>query len=565
MEKKKRFDLKEIKNELIWMYKYVKKFRGRLLLLLVFNAVSGVLSVATATLSKPLVNCVTGVEPISKLKWVIPLMVGSFAINMLIGAMTSKISLKVNLNLGYQMRQDVFEKIMFSDWQKLTTYHSGDLLNRMTSDANSVVGTIVDVLPSVVAIAVRFIFAAAVMMYYDATMGIIALIICPISALMIRFLGKKLREFNRRSQEALSENQSFIQESIQNVMIIKSFGLSDVFNKKLKKIQRKHYELSMEKNNFSIFLKIGFSIIYQMASYTTLGYGAYKLYTRSISVGEFTSFMSLINQIQSPLVSLLQILPTAITATSSAGRIIELLELPDEVPCGCNQLKLSDSISLELKNVDFAYVDGKMVLENVSLKANKGKITALIGESGGGKTTIIRLLLGLINAQNGEVVLNENTKASPSTRFLFSYVPQGNTLFSGTIEDNLRLVNPDAEESEMIEALESACALEFVKALPNGLKTVIGERGIGLSEGQAQRIAIARALLRKAPIILLDEVTSALDIETEKKVLENINNSLSGKTCIVITHRTTVFEICDRIYRIKDKKASLAQFVASEM
>lgn len=562
---KDKYNVKEIKEELRWMFRYVNDYRGKLALILVINAVGGILSVVTATLSKPLIDCVTGTEPIETLRWVIPVMLGSFIFNLLMGAVGSRLGLDISLKLSYQMKQDIFEKIMVSDWQKLNKYHSGDLLNRMTSDASAVIGVIVDVLPSAVSILVRFIFAVIVMLCYDATMGVIALILCPISAIMIRVLGRKLREFNRRSQEALSENQSFIQESIQNSMIIKSFGLSGVFSNKLKVIQKKHYELSMEKNNFSIMLKIGFSVLYQLASYATLGYGAYRLYTKSISMGEFTSFMSLISQIQSPLVALLQVLPVAITATSSAGRIIEILQLPTEKSYEPNGLKQSDSISLELQNVSFAYDDGKNVLENVSLEASAGKITALIGESGGGKTTIIRLFLGLINAQSGEVLLNGNTKASPDTRRLFSYVPQGNTLFSGTIEENLKLADPDATEQEMLDALECACALDFVRELPDGIKTVIGEKSMGLSEGQSQRIAIARALLRKAPIILLDEVTSALDIETERKVLENINSSLSGKTCIVITHRTTVFEICDKIYRIKEHKASLADSYASEV
>jgi ABC-type multidrug transport system fused ATPase/permease subunit len=503
-----------------------------------------------------LINAVTGSIPLSSLGWIIPVITGSFALSLAIRSVTSKISVRTSTKLNNLMRQDVFDHAMGADWQSVSEYHSGDLLNRMTGDVSSIVSTVMDTLPGFVSLIVRLVAAFLVIMRFDSSMGLIILLIFPVAIVLAQLVGRKLRKFDTMMRERMSKSQSFIQESLQNIMIIKSFGLENLFMGRLKKHQKDLYDIALEKNSFAVKLQVLFSVLYQIASYAVMFWGAYRLYNHAITFGDYTAFISLAGQIQSPLVMLITMLPAAITSTSSAERLITLFGIKPEEQPPENEQSINN-YSIELKQVNFAYNKGGAVLEDVSLLLPSGQITALIGPSGEGKTTLIRLFLGLIQPQSGTVLIGETLSPSGTTRPLFAYVPQGNTLFSGSIRENLLLGSPDAAESELRKALEQACALEFVEKLPQGMDTNLGEKGLGLSEGQAQRIAIARALLRKAPFVLLDEATSALDMETEQRILANIQTELKARTCVVITHRVTAFDLCHKIYRIKDKSASL--------
>lgn len=549
---------KNLKTELKWIFRYVNNFKLSIFIITLIGVFSSLISVFSTSLSKYLINCVTGAMPADNLKWIIPVMVLSFIVMMVVNSLQSKMSFSVSLKLTYKMKQDIFESAMFADWQQLNKYHSGDLVSRMTSDVSAIVSLIVNVLPSIISLIVRIAAALSVIMYFDFTMGIIVLIASPFVLIATTLLGKKIRKLNLQSQEAHSKSQSFTQESFQNIMVIKSFNLSKIFSQKLRVLQDEHFKVSNEKNNFSITLGIIFSVVYQIISYSTLGWGAYRLYTKAISFGDFTAFLSLVSQVQSPLSAIVSMIPTAINATSSASRILEILELSRENDSDEECSDLGDDTSIRFKNVFFSYEDGSEVLENVNITASSGKVTALIGPSGSGKTTLIRMLLGLVTPVSGEILIGLDRAVSVSTRKFFSYVPQGNTLFSGTIAENLRMTNPTASDEELIESLKIACAWEFVEKLPQKLDFVLSERGIGLSEGQCQRISIARAFLKKSKILLLDEATAALDIETEENILQNISENLNGRTCIVITHRSTVFRLCEKIYKVKNKEVFLS-------
>ncbi|MDR1564522.1 MAG: ABC transporter ATP-binding protein/permease [Oscillospiraceae bacterium] len=554
----KNIELKTVWKDLKWIFKYVKSFRFPLIVIILLDALGSLTSVASATISKYLINAVTGDIPLSALGWIIPVITGSFAVSLIIRSVTSKISVRTSTKLNNLMRQDVFDHALSADWQSVSEYHSGDLLNRMTGDVSSIVSTVMDTLPGFVSLIVRLVAAFFVILRFDASMGLIILLICPVAVVLAQLVGRKLRKFDTMMRERMSKSQSFIQESLQNIMIIKSFGLENLFMGRLKKHQKDLYDIALEKNSFAVKLQVLFSVLYQLASYSVMFWGAYRLYNHAITFGDYTAFISLAGQIQSPLVMLITMLPSAITSTSSAERLITLFGIKPEEPPPENEQPINN-YSIELKQVNFAYNKGETVLENVSLLLPSGQITALIGPSGEGKTTLIRLFLGLIQPQSGTILIGETLSPSGATRPLFAYVPQGNTLFSGSVRENLLLGSPDAEESELRKALKQACALEFVEKLPQGMDTNLGEKGLGLSEGQAQRIAIARALLRKAPFVLLDEATSALDMETEQRILANIQAELKSRTCIVITHRVTAFDLCHKIYRIKGKSASLVK------
>lgn len=307
-----------------------------------------------------------------------------------------------------------------------------------------------------------------------------------------------------------------------------------------------------------------------LVSYAAYGWGIYRVWSGAISYGSMTMFLSLSGTLTGTLHNLTSLIPTAIGLTTSAGRLMDIVEMPredyshdDEVEAFWQKYR-SQGIGLKICEMDYAYQTGNQVFRQASLEAYPHEIIALVGPSGEGKTTMIRVMLSLVQSQGGEAFLiggqepdssrTERMALTPSTRKLFSYVPQGNTMFSGTIVENMRNVKQDATDEEIVEALKLSCAWDFVERLPDGIYSEIKERGGGFSEGQAQRLSIARALLRKSPILLLDEATSALDVATERKVLKNIMQDSYPRACVVTTHRPTVLEACTRVYAIRDKK-----------
>ena len=308
------------------------------------------------------------------------------------------------------------------------------------------------------------------------------------------------------------------------------------------------------------------STVALLVSYASYGWGIYRVFSNAISYGTMTMFLSLSGTLTGTLHNLTSLVPTIIALTTSAGRLMDIIEMPredysqNEAVDEFFQTHKSEGISLYVN----AYNHGTQVVKGASLEAHPHEVVALVGPSGEGKTTMIRLILSLMRSQCGSAELGSSRKGyssdtdtiplTPSTRKLFSYVPQGNTMFSGTIAENMRNVKPDATEEEIIDALKSSCAWDFVEKLPDGIYSKIKERGGGFSEGQAQRLSIARALLRHSPILLLDEATSALDVATERKVLQNIMADVYPRTCIVTTHRPSVLNICERVYAIRDKK-----------
>jgi ABC-type bacteriocin/lantibiotic exporter with double-glycine peptidase domain len=308
-----------------------------------------------------------------------------------------------------------------------------------------------------------------------------------------------------------------------------------------------------------------------LVSYFSYGWGIYRVWSGAITYGTMTMFLGLSGTLTGTLSSLTSLVPTAIALTTSAGRLMDIVEMPREDYSGEDEVfrfarqNRQKGIGLQIRDMSYGYQNGTEVFAHADLEAYPGEIVALVGPSGEGKTTMLRLLLSLMPVQGGSAAVcaadpehaGEKLPLGPATRKLFSYVPQGNTMFSGTIAENMRNGKPDATDEEIIEVLKLSCAWEFVERLPEGIHSRIGERGCGFSEGQAQRLSIARALLRRSPILLLDEATSALDVAIERRVLRNIMHDDAPRTCIVTTHRPTVLQLCTRVYAIRDKKCTV--------
>ena len=423
-----------------------------------------------------------------------------------------------------------------------------------------VANTILTFLPNVVTTLISFGGAFVIVVQHDPWMALIALMGAPISFLTSRYSAKRMRDFQRENQNVASDRTVFDQETFQNLQFIKAFGMIDRVTEKFHRIQQETVDLSLKQNRFQQSMTIATSLVGQAVGYACYGFAAYRLWQGEISYGTMTMFVSMAGSLRGSFSGILGLMPMVIRAGISAERIMEITSLPrdsmedKEEADAIREESHTSGVYVRMEDVDFAYEEEKWIYRDASFRAEPGEIVALIGPSGQGKTTTLNLLLGLYHPQKGGIRVGNpggrELKASSSTRCMFSYIPQGNTMFSGTIADNMRMVKPEATDEEIREALEAACAWEFVEKLDQGMDTEVRERGTRFSEGQKQRLSIARALLADAPVMILDEATSALDVATERRVLRRIIKKEPNRTVIVAAHRPSVFSMCSRVYEV---------------
>lgn len=553
--------IKQMWEEFKWMFSYGKNYKKEIIFYTLLGIFSTVMSLVSAVASKELINIVTGIQTDRAAEMAI-LMVSMSLFSLLFGQIMSRITLKINIRIQNDIQADIFDKIIGVNWLDLTKYHSGDLLNRFGSDVGTVAGSAIGWVPNLIISLFNFFATMSLIMYYDPMMMILSVINAPVMLLASKLLMKKMRDHNKLVKEMNSEMMSFQTETFSNVDSIKSFGLVDLFSRRLKGFQERYKNVNLDYNLYTIKANLLLSLIGMVINFSYYGWAVYRLWSGAINYGEMTLFLTQSSRMSSAFSQVVSIIPSTVSSTISAGRLMEIVKLPKEennVETSNYLDKISsEGFSIELDDVFFSYVENQKVLVSSSMNANPGEIVALVGPSGEGKTTLIRMFLGLITPASGKASLKDyqgnKYTLDASTRHLFAYVPQGNTIFSGTIAENLRMVKEDATDEEIIQALKSACAWDFVEKMDEGINSKIGARGKGLSEGQAQRIAIARAILRDAPLLLLDEATSALDVVTERKVLNNIIINHPNKTCIVTTHRPSVLNMCQRVYRVMDTK-----------
>lgn len=546
----------EIIDDWKWIFTYSARYKGVIVFYLILGIISTTLGLVGSVASKYLIDIITGHDT-GKLWIIIAVMVGSTVFSLVFGSLLSRINAKISIDINNDIQADIFDKIVDADWLALNNYSNGDILNRFNGDIGTVSGNAISWLPSIVLAIYNFVATFCVILYYDWVMALFAFGTAPLMLLMSRFVIKKQRDYNKKMREMSSEVMAFEVDTFYNFDTIKSFGIAPLYSKKLRWWQKKFKDISLKYNLFSIKTNIVMSVMGSIVQFAAFGYCLFRLWTNGITYGTMTLFLQQKSKLSSAFSSVVSIIPSFLNSSVSAHRIRELVELPREVHIS-ESSKMDefseDGFIVKMENTNFAYKEGTQVITNSDFIARPGEIVALVGPSGEGKTTMIRLILGLIRPQEGDVLLEaangEKVPMNTETRHLFAYVPQGNTILSGTIAENMRMVKEDATDEEIIEALKEACAWDFVEKLPDTINTNIGERGRGLSEGQAQRIAIARAVLRNSPILLLDEATSALDVTTERTVLKNIVRQHPNKTCIVTTHRPSVLNLCQRVYRV---------------
>lgn len=541
-----------------WIWEYTKPFIPQLALLMMFDFLATLFSVGMAVIGKELIDNATNGN-LSELGSIVVMYVIVILAAQGLGIISNLVAVVVYEKFGFGIRKKVYRRILDTTWIDISKYHTGDLMTRLTSDVGAVSDGISSTIPTIIRLLVELIVTFFTLAYFDLRLALFALLVAPVAMAASVILGRKLKYLTIKVQQTESKYRSFMQESLANILIEKSFCLEDYSEDRLTKLRDERIYWVFKKNRTNMYASAAMGLSFQLGYIVAFVWGAICIANKTITYGTMTVFLQLVNRIQAPVINLAQLVPRLITMMASAGRIIEIQQLPKEEYTG--EIICPEHIGVRIKDISFGYTD-EMVLENASIEFRPGEFTAIVGKSGIGKTTLVRLIMAFTKNMKGDISFynqkGESMKASPDARNFIAYVPQGNTLFSGTIRENILMGRKDATEQEIMEALESAAATDFIKELPEGIDTVIGEKGVGISEGQAQRISIARALVRKAPVLILDEATSSLDEKTELRVLEGIRHWNPAPTCLLITHRRSVLQYCDKEVQIIDKKMGYA-------
>lgn len=558
--------MKERKNKgndresLKWILAISKPQLPAIILIIIGNAIWAVFGTVTALFSKEIVNSATFGNRNKMFFFIGTYLFVSLAL-LLVHTFMRYLTEKCKAKLEILFRNRIFDKMLAKSYPKLSEHHTGDLVNRMTGDIGVISDAATTIVPQVVMMAVRLIFAMTVLILMQWQFAIVFTIGGLIMFVCSRIFKGKVQKYHKDMQQADGRMRSFWQEIFENLVVIKAFAAEKKSVDRSDALMNDHYKFRMKRSVIGSLSMLGTAAVVRIGHIFAIGYGAFKLFLKQMDYGTLTALTQLVGQVQQPFASMSGIMPKYYAALSSAERLMEIEELDSDSLDGerADAKELYGKMKyIDVRDVDFSYDDDNNVLKDCSCRINKGDFVSITGMSGIGKSTLFKILMDIYPKSKGEAVFvaeNGETEVNGLTRTMFAYVPQGNMLFSGTLKDNLIfMTDKDAVTEEKIEdALKCACAEDFVDGLPSGLDTVIGENGVGLSEGQIQRISMARAILSDAPIMLLDEATSALDEPTEGKLLENLKN-MTDKTCVIVTHRRKALDICNRHFVIDNKK-----------
>ena len=564
--------LQEIADQISWMYKYLKSNLFGLILYTVIGLTSTLTVLISSLVSRDMVDIITG-HNTGKLAKTFIIMISVTLLSTFLSQLSAFISAKISLRVEAQIKSQLFDEIMSIEWESLMKYKAGELSARWGGDASRIATGVLNTIPNLIINLFRFFSALIVVIKNDASFVAFALLGVPLSFLISRMSLRSLQKNNMSSLAVSAGLSSFNQEAFSNIQTVKAFDMVSLYSKRIREFQKEYANAQLKYQKATIINNIILTIVSLLVTYSAQGWGIYKVWSGAITYGTMTMFLALSNTLSATVNTLLNMIPNTISVANAARRLMDLTSLPKEDYSKRDEVKAfferhkSDGVGIAIRDVSYSYPKSDIVFGNVFAEAHPHEVVAFVGPSGEGKTTMLRYILSIIRAQNGKGYIcagdstpengGECVEMSASARQLFAYVPQGNTMFSGTIASNMRNVKEDATDEEIIEALKLACAWRFVEKLPDGINSEIMERGGGFSEGQSQRLSIARALLRKSPILLLDEATSALDIATEREVLKNIMCDNYPRTCIVTTHRPSVLNVCSRVYSISDKKCTV--------
>lgn len=527
-----------------------KGFRGRITLIILIGLAEVAFSLAFVWYSKLIIDTATGVREGELLSYAI-LLVILIILQILFRLFDIRMRRMTEVRMGNAIRYSVFSHLLYTRWQELSSMHSGDMITRIIKDTDDVIEMMVTAIPLTIVATTQFAGAVVLLYILDPILALILGVGMPLLGIFSKLYYTHMRKYSLEVKESESMITSMVGESLLNQVVIRSFEQQENQLNRLDKLQSKLHESVHKRTNVSIFANLMMGLTFNGGYITAFLWSTYGLAKDTVTFGMVTAYLQLVSRIQRPLFNLIRLLPSIVSAKTAVERLIFLtgFKLEDNE----NKILLEGNVTLKIENLTFAYSeDTNPVLSDFSMVVKPGTMVAVMGETGVGKTTLLRLLLALIKPDSGNITIEDESQVatvSESTRSNFVYVPQGGSLFSGTIRENLLLGNEEADDDELSRVLHIASA-EFVFELPDGLYTVLGENGSGLSEGQAQRVAIARSLLRPGKILLLDEATSALDNETEHRFLKNLKSEIGDRTVLFITHHAEIASYCDYQYNL---------------
>lgn len=543
-------------NYIRWFFNEVRQCRWSYALVLLCQILMVAFALGYVWLSKRLVDvAILHFKGVPDEKYGLAVYAAAFlALSMIrpgIVAVKSYYQSKISVSMANRIRLRLFDDLLHLKNEYSRKYHTGDMLNRLQVDVSTVSNTFCSVVPNLFWAGLQFLAAFVYLLQIDARLAWILVLIIPIAIFGGRYVMYRVRNLTLDIRKSDSEVEAHIQESVQHIMLLQILEYTEASSEDLEELQLDNYEKNMRRAKFSVFARTLIAFSFTIGYAVAFLWGIYGIAGGVVTYGALTAILQLVGQVQRPLVQVSEQLPTLMHCTASIDRIEEIEKLPLESSDEQHFLRGTAGVSVE--NLSFRYSDGvDDIFTNFSFDFVPGSKTSIVGPTGRGKSTLIKLMLSLLSPTKGSVSIysaDEKVRASESTRCNLVYVPQGNTLFSGTIRENLQMGDPHATDSQMKEALYTAAA-DFVMELPSGLDTQCFESGGGLSEGQAQRIAIARALLRPGSILLLDEFSSALDNATEDLLLQRLTAKLNTRTMIFITHRGRVIDYCDSVLRL---------------
>ena len=533
------------RKTLLWIYGKTKKRLWYIAVLAVANIVIAALATVFALQCRSVIDSAVagnfqGLVYSGIILGVISLV--QYSLKILIDSVYEVVSARVSMDL----RQDIIGNLMKKDFSQTSKYHSGEMLNRIFSDVTVVTDGVVGILPSLLNMVTRLVCAAAVLIILDVTFALVFLVSGILLFIVTRMFRGKLKSLHKEVQQKEGKMRSYMQETVENILLIKLFGVRKKSEKRTAELQQEHFKARMKRRSFTIGANAGIGLVFRIGYLYALIRGAFAIMDRTMSYGTLSAILQLVGQLQAPFANLSGFLPRMYSAIASAERIIEIENLPEEKEPE-KKLSYKDFDRLEIKNLSFSYGENH-VLNDVSFTLNKKDFLSLTGISGGGKTTLFNLIMGAYKTNKDEIIFYDtkgNSYTPTEARGIIGYVPQGNSLFSGTVFENIGFMKENSTMEEIENAAKIACAHEFIKDFPMGYDTMLGENGFGISQGQAQRIAVARAVLSGTGVLLLDEATSALDEMTQVRMLENLSK-LRDKTVIIVTHRKAALAICNR-------------------
>ncbi|MDO4155009.1 MAG: ABC transporter ATP-binding protein [Clostridia bacterium] len=535
-----------------WIWQTAKPQLPFLVLLIFGNALSSVCAVSVALFSKWIVDAAQNGDLDRLFKTGFGLL-AIVILQIALRILDNSLSVRISGKLEMACKRRLFSAILQKEYSAVTVYHSGELMTRLTSDITVVTDNATVLLPTATAMVTRLVFAFAVIVSLDVRFALLLLAAGVLLFVFTRAFRSKIKKLHKAVQASDGRLRAFLQESIESLLAVQVFGVQDKVTREADVRQSENFDAKIRRNRWSIAANAGFLAVFSFGTLFTLLWCGWRLAAGAITFGTLTALLQLVNQVQTPLTNLSGLMPKYYSMLSSAERLLEIEDLPDEAQTGAKTMPTQDFESARFRGVSFAYGQNE-VFTDADFEIRKQDFVVISGISGIGKSTLFKLLLGVLTPDGGEITVTAGGRTYPAdknTRGLFAYVPQGNLLFSGTVRDNIRFIKEDATDEEVLRAAKIACADTFIDELPAGLDTLLGEGGSGLSEGQMQRIAVARAILTDAPVLLLDEATSALDEETEARLLQNIR-ALENKTCLIISHKKAAYAVCTRELTVKD-------------